>query len=138
MSTKGSSSARPPITLADSEADALADLALASMNKSGLGAKLLFEEVDRAKTVARAKLPSDVVTMNSHVVFLDEAANETHSVQLVYPKDADMEAHRVSVLSPVGAGLIGMRQGNSIDWPNRQGTIRRLKIVEVKQPPHED
>ncbi len=126
---------RPPIMLAEDEADALADLALRSMNTSSMGAKLLLEEVDRANSLPASQLPSDVVTMNSRVTFEDEATGETHSVELVYPKDADMEAHKLSVLSPMGAGLIGMKQGGSIDWPTRQGVLRRLKIVEVVQPP---
>jgi len=135
MHTELQAAARPTITLAEHEADTLADLALRSMNTSSLGAKLLAEEVDRANTLPASELPGDVVTMNSRVVFEDEASGETHAVELVYPKDADMEAHRLSVLSPMGAGLIGMQQGSAIEWPNRQGVLRRLKIVEVVQPP---
>jgi regulator of nucleoside diphosphate kinase len=133
MHTEAQAAARPAITLSEDEADALADLAFRSMATSSLGAKLLQEEVDRANTVPASKLPSDIVTMNSRVVFEDDATGESHSVQLVYPKDADMEAHRLSVLSPMGAGLIGLQQGSSIDWPNRQGVLRRLTIVEVVQ-----
>lgn len=137
MHTEVQAATRPAITLAEQEADALADLALRSMNPSSLGAKLLLEEVNRANTLSASELPADVVTMNSRVVFEDETTGESHSVQLVYPKDADMEAHRLSVLSPMGAGLIGMQQGGSIEWPNRQGVLRRLKIVEVVQPPRD-
>jgi regulator of nucleoside diphosphate kinase len=135
MQTDIQGATRPPITLAEDEADTLADLALRSMNSSSMGAKLLLEEVDRANTIPAADLPADVVTMNSRVIFKDEATGETHSVELVYPRNADMEAHKLSVLSPMGAGLIGMQQGSSIEWPNRQGALRCVKIVEVIQPP---
>ena len=124
----------PSILLIDSEADILADLAVAALGKSQQAAKLLLQEVDRASTVARADLPTDVVTMQSRVVFVDEATAEQHSVELVYPRDANMELGRLSVLTPIGAALIGMTVGNSIDWPNRQGACRRLKIVDVVQP----
>jgi regulator of nucleoside diphosphate kinase len=134
MQTELSSDAKPPITLIDSEADALAELAHASLGRSSLAAGLLLQEIDRANTTASADMPADVVTMLSHVEFVDEASGETHSVQLVYPHDADMEQHRLSVLTPVGAGLIGMRCGASIAWPNRLGTYRRLRIVGVVQP----
>jgi regulator of nucleoside diphosphate kinase len=137
MHTEVQAAVRPAITLSDDEADALADLAFRSMATSSLGAKLLQEEVDRANTVPASKLPSDIVTMNSRVVFEDETTGETHSVQLVFPKDADMEAHRLSVLSPMGAGLIGMKQGGTIEWPNRQGTLHRVTIIEVVQPPRD-
>jgi regulator of nucleoside diphosphate kinase len=134
MQTELSSGIRPPITLIDSEADALAELAHASLAKSSLAAGLLLEEIDRASTTTPADLPADVVTMLSQVEFVDEASGETHSVQLVYPRDADMEQQRLSVLTPVGAGLIGMRSGASIDWPNRLGANRRLRIDRVVQP----
>jgi regulator of nucleoside diphosphate kinase len=127
--------ARPPITLLESEAEALADLALASLAKSSLSAKLLLQEIDRATTIPADELPPDVVTMLSHVVFIDESTGEKHSVQLVYPREADMAVGRVSVLTPIGAGLIGMRCGDAIEWPRRQGEDRRLQIVEVVQPP---
>lgn len=134
MQTELSSDAKPPITLTDSEADALADLAHASLARSSLAAGLLLEEIDRADTTTLADLPADVVTMQSHVEFIDETSGETHSVQLVYPREADMEQHRLSVLTPIGAGLIGMRCGDSIQWPNRLGAYRRLRIVRVVQP----
>jgi len=134
MRTELSSGARPPITLIDSEADTLAELAHALLARSSLAAGLLLEEIDRANTTAPADLPADVVTMLSHVEFIDETSGETHSVQLVYPREADMEQHRLSVLTPVGAGLIGMRCGDAIDWPNRLGAYRRLRIVQVVQP----
>ena len=126
--------ARPAILLADSEADALFELALRSRQRHPLSAGLLLEELDRARTVSWAELPDDVVTMGSHVVFLDRASGEEHAVQLVYPAAADMAQHRVSVLTPIGAGLIGMHRGRAIDWPNRQGERRKLEIVAVIQP----
>jgi regulator of nucleoside diphosphate kinase len=54
---------------------------------------------------------------------------------LVLPSDADIEAGRVSIMTPVGAGLIGMSVGNQINWPCPDGRPRVLKILEVKQQP---
>jgi regulator of nucleoside diphosphate kinase len=125
---------RPPILIAESEAEALGNLALAWERKHPRSAALLLEELDRATTVPPASLPDDVVTMRSQVEFVDRASGERHSVQLVYPSEADMAQQRVSVLTPIGAALIGLRRGSAIDWPNRQGERRRLKIVEVRQP----
>lgn len=131
-------SEKPSLTLLDSEADILADLALACVHKSPVAARLLLQELDRASTASAGELPDDVVTMGSLVVFRDEMTGETHSVQLVYPKDADMEAHRLSILTPIGAALIGMKRGSAIDWPNRRGVTRRLTIADVHQPPCKD
>jgi regulator of nucleoside diphosphate kinase len=134
MHTELASRARPPITLIDTEAEALSDLAIAWLGKSSMGAKLLLQELDRADTYEKSCLPPHIATMMSRVMFVDESSGEKHDVQLVYPQDADSESHRISVLTPIGAALIGMPRGASIDWPNRAGKYRRLRIVDVKQP----
>ena len=59
-------------------------------------------------------------------------------MQLVYPGEADMALQRVSVLTPIGAGLMGLRRGSAIAWPDRQGKPRMLEVIEVIQPPRQD
>jgi regulator of nucleoside diphosphate kinase len=125
---------RPPIVIAEHEADALYDLALRSRLRHPHSAALLLDELDRAQTLPESELPGDVVTMGSHVLFRDRASGEEHTVQLVYPAAADMAHHRVSVLTPIGAALIGVPRGRAIGWPNRQGESRSLEIVGVIQP----
>jgi regulator of nucleoside diphosphate kinase len=125
---------RPPLVLIESEADALFDLAIRWQRLHPLSAELLLDELNRATTVAPADLPDDVVTMRSRVTFVEAAGGEPRTVQLVYPSEADMAHDRVSIMTPIGAALIGMRVGSAIDWPNRQGEPRRLEIVGVVQP----
>ena len=134
MQTQIIDASLPPVFLADSEADILADLALAVRERSPLAANFLLREIDRASTTSPAELPRDVVTMMSCVDFVDEDSGELHSVQLVYPKDADTDLHCISVLTPIGAALIGMRRGEAIDWADLRGARRRLRIVGVAQP----
>jgi regulator of nucleoside diphosphate kinase len=128
----------PPIVLAEPEADALFELASIWQRRHPLSAGLLMRELERAVAVPLRELPADVVTMGSQVVFLDRASGERHSVELVYPGAADMAMGRVSVLTPIGAGLIGLRVGSVIEWPNRRGERRKLAIVEVVQPPPQE
>lgn len=134
MQTEFAAHARPPISLIDVEADALFELALSWPDQTLMGAGLLIEELERAETFHQCSVPPHVATMMSHVVFVDERSGEQREVQLVYPKDADMEMDRVSVLAPIGAALIGMPKGASIEWPNRAGEYRRLRIIDVRQP----
>ena len=134
MQTQIIDASLPPVFLADSEADILADLALAVPERSPLAADFLLREIDRASTTSPAELPRDVVTMMSCVDFIDEGSGELHSVQLVYPRDADTDLHCISVLTPIGAALIGMRRGEAIDWADLRGARRRLRIVGVAQP----
>ena len=117
----------------DTEADTLADLAIGVQDRLRQVSELLLEEISRA-TIHRAdRIPDNVVTMNAEVEFVDEASGATRIVQLVYPRQADIAANRISILTPVGAGLIGLHDGQSILWPDREGNERRLTIVKVRQ-----
>ncbi|HEY0840029.1 MAG TPA: nucleoside diphosphate kinase regulator [Vulgatibacter sp.] len=93
-------------------------------------AEALESELAGAEVVAPEKIPSDVVTMNSKVRFEDESGQQ-REITLVYPKDADPQQRKISILAPVGAALIGLSVGQSVDWPLPGGRVRRLKIVEV-------
>lgn len=130
---KKQSNSRPPIWMIDTEAEMLSDLAMSVEERLPQVATLLLDEISRATTTSSAKIPSDVVTMNAAVEFIDEASDTTRTVTLVFPRDADISAGRVSILTPVGAGLIGLRRGQSILWPDREGKKRKLTIVNVVQ-----
>lgn len=133
--TKHKAAKRPPIHMIDSEADALADLAVGIEKRLPQVSELLTEEISRATIHKAARMPRDVVTMMSEVDFVDEGSGKVRSVQLVYPTDADIASGRISILTPIGAGLIGMRAGQSILWPDRDGQERQLTIRAVMQPP---
>lgn len=92
----------------------------------------LIIELDRAKIVAQAKVPEDAVRMGSIVTFTANDAQQ-RQLQLVYPGEADINAGRVSVLTPIGAALIGLRQGQTIPWSSRDGRDLVLTVVEVRQ-----
>ena len=124
---------RPPILLSDSDHDILLGLAASAARRAPDAARLLLEEADRADLVPAGRLPADVVALGSHVTFTDVAARTTRRVQLVMPAEADIGQGRISILSLVGAGLIGLRAGQSIDWPVQDGRLRRLTVVEVAQ-----
>ncbi|UZK66841.1 nucleoside diphosphate kinase regulator [Sphingomonas sp. M1-B02] len=125
---------RPAIRLIDSECDALYALALTIQPRKPDLAAMLLAELDRAEVYAARDLPDDVVTMGSRVEFVDENSLVRRTVELVYPQHADIAAGRVSILSPVGVGLIGMRAGSSILWPDRERHLRTLRIVRVFAP----
>jgi regulator of nucleoside diphosphate kinase len=94
----------------------------------------LESELLRANVVPRERIPRDVVTMNSRVVFENETTGERREVTLVYPGKADIDAGMVSVLVPVGTALLGLRVGQSIDW-EVSGQKQRYRIVDVPYQP---
>lgn len=41
----------------------------------------------------------------------------------------------VSILAPVGSALLGLAQGQQIDWPTPDGRKRRLKVLKIAYQP---
>ena len=68
------------------------------------------------------------------VQFLDDAHGATRIVQLVYPEHADIAAGRISVFTPIGVGLLGLKAGQTILWPDREGRERLLTVLRVEEP----
>ena len=133
MTTNRKGPARPPLQIRETDAEQIGNLALQMEHRSPQVAEMLLAEINRAKVVDDARLPSDTVAMLSTVKFVDDETGVERTLQLVYPQDADIEAGRISILSLVGAGLLGLRAGQSISWPNRDGHERPLLIIEVSQ-----
>jgi hypothetical protein len=125
---------RPPIHLIDAEYDIIADLALGIARQWPELSRMLLDEIDRAEIHAPDALPADVVTIGSEVEVLDGLTGATRQLRLVLPGEVDVDAGRVSVLTPIGAALIGLRKGQSIEWPYRTGETRMLKILKVMRP----
>jgi regulator of nucleoside diphosphate kinase len=96
---------------------------------------LLQEEIGRAQVLPQTAIPPDIVTMNSRVKILDASSGQIKELTLVYPKDANPDAGRVSVLAPIGSALLGLRIGQTIDWPLPGGRIKRITPVELCYQP---
>ncbi len=94
----------------------------------------LAAELNRAKIVEPRKVPADVVTMNSKVALHDLDSGEDETYTLVFPNEADAAAGAISVLAPIGTGILGYREGDEISWPVPAGT-RRIRIDRVVYQP---
>jgi regulator of nucleoside diphosphate kinase len=124
---------RPAIQMIDTEADQLTELAIGAEDRFPEVSELLLDEIGRANILKAGRVGPDVVTMMSTVEFVDEETGAERSVQLVFPGDADISAGRISILTLIGAGLIGLREGQTINWPDRSGKRRKLRIQSVKR-----
>ena len=125
--------ARPPIIVAASEAERLSALALQMESRAPFAAGLLLAEIERAEVRPDAEIPPGVVTMNATVEFEESARGERRTVQLVYPSEADIAAGKISVLTPMGAGLLGLSPGQAIEWPDARGQARALTVLHVER-----
>ena len=74
------------------------------------------------------------VGIGSEVQFRDDTTGNIQTLTLVYPGDADIAQSRISVLTPVGAALIGLSAGDSITWETRTGEVRQLTVLKICEP----
>jgi regulator of nucleoside diphosphate kinase len=122
----------PNIVLSQTDHRQLSVLALAGVGHSADIADDLLHELDRASVIADGRLPGDVVRMGSLIRF--RTGRDERTVTLVYPADADIASARVSVLTPIGTALIGLRAGQSITFRTRDGRPQMLTVLNVVPP----
>jgi len=123
--------ALPPIALNATDFAQLQRLANAAADRFPRTADFLAREVERARVVDAAEAPQNLVKMGSEVEFRDDDTGKVRRVTLVYPHEADIDTNRISVLSPIGAALIGLSVGQSIEWEGPAGGTRSLTILTV-------
>jgi len=121
----------PPITVVEEEARRLNALASSSAVLFPRVAHFLAREMERARVVADNSGLRDVVRMGSQVRYCDDKTGEIRDVVLVYPHEADITLKRVSVLTPVGAALIGLSVGQAIEFQTPGHNKRSLRVLGV-------
>lgn len=96
-------------------------------------AEQLEEELIRAEVVPSSEYPQDAVCMGSRVRFVDLATGKENEVTLVYPAEANVEDMKISVLTPMGAALMGMRVGGVIEWELPSQKKVKIEVLAVTQ-----
>ena len=121
----------PPIIVAEEQFEELSDIAVRLAGVLPEVSEFLEQELGRAKLVPLARVPGNVVTVNSTVDFIFGMKGRPERLKLVYPARTMPESGCVSLASPVGVALLGMREGETISWSTRYGDMRWLKVVKV-------
>lgn len=96
--------------------------------------KALAEELQRAVVVHPRDVPGDVITMNSRAEMLDLDTGETVTFTLVFPSQANINEEKISVLAPIGAGMLGYRVGDEFEWQVPDG-VRRMRVTQIHYQP---
>ncbi len=125
---------KPPITLSRIDLERIEALLERAPPAEATNLAALRAELDRAEVVEPTAIPSQIVTMNSTVTFEDENDGEKLTLTLVYPSAAGAPG-TVSIMAPVGSALLGLTQGQTIDWPTPDGRKRRLRVLEISFQP---
>ena len=119
----------PAIMIPASDYDRLA--ALADAVPPSLAAYFQRELV-RASIVADAHFDARAVRVGSRVTYREEPGQRTRTVTLAWPDKANLEQGSISVATAIGASLLGLHAGNSIDWAAPLGGGRRLTVLAVE------
>jgi regulator of nucleoside diphosphate kinase len=128
-------SERPKIILSTLDAERLERL-LASLDDAEFPGKSDLEaELARADVVDVKSIPPKVVTMRSTVKFRIGPSAEERCLTLVYPDEVDESGQTISILAPVGSALLGLSEGDEIDWPKPGGGRLRVRLDEVTYQP---
>lgn len=89
------------------------------------------DTLDACAVVPARKVSPDVVTMYSQVLLFDRASGEQKKLTLCYPADAEPAAGFISVLSPLGWSLIGLRTGQVAHWSTPDGDRRAAEVMAI-------
>ena len=98
----------------------------------------LLDELGRAALAEPWEMPPDVVTMNSQVRFSFDGAEEEVVMTLSYPKDMQGDPERLSILTPVGTALLGLKTGDTIEWRRPDGAMFALTVRGIAYQPERD
>jgi len=122
----------PPITLVKADVDKLSKLA--ALRGNSPIAAYLANELDRAHVVETFGPDGRVIRLGSRIVFRDTTKRDPSEITLVMPSEADIGKGRVSIMTPVGAALLGLGKGQAITFTLPKGEDRTLLVLEVDDP----
>ena len=126
---------KPKIVISSVDLERLERLLESLPNDAFPGKADLEAELYRADVVEPKDIPPTVVTMNSTARFKVESSAEEFCLTLVYPKDVDSSGGTISILAPVGSALLGLTEGDEIEWPKPGGGVLRVRIEEILHQP---
>jgi regulator of nucleoside diphosphate kinase len=95
----------------------------------------LADLLDVADVLRPPEIPQDIVTMNSEVELEDLRTQHRQKLTVCYPADAEPGAGFVSVLSPVGSGVLGLHTGAVAQWQMPGGGMGEARIIAIHFQP---
>ena len=81
--------------------------------------------------VPSREIPADVITMYSQVEIVDPLSHRRQKLTICYPHDAEPTLGIISVLSPVGASLLGLSVGATAHWRTPTGELCTAEVAAV-------
>lgn len=126
---------KPPITVSWLDLDRLERILDRLPAAQFTSRDALLNELGRVEMVEPWEMPPDVVTMNSRVRFTFAGSDDAITMTLCYPKDMRDSGEQLSVLTPVGTALLGLRIGDSITWQRPDGGTFEARVLDIDYQP---
>jgi regulator of nucleoside diphosphate kinase len=127
-------SQQPRVVLPQSHQKPLKKLVAKAFRQRDRLAPFLSAEVRRALFCKDTLLPSDVVVPGSLASYRLDWQNATPRRALVYPEEFHDEATQISLLSPIGVALLGLRAGDAMPLFIPGSGIHTLRVTGVERP----
>jgi regulator of nucleoside diphosphate kinase len=103
--------------------------------RSWRAVEFLVRELMRATVIDPHEIPAQVATMGSRVEYREDDHRIPRVATLAYPGDVRLYEDGISVLTPVGAVLLGLSEGQFMSYPGPDGTPKRITLTKVLYQP---
>ncbi len=91
----------------------------------------LEDKIARAEVIDVSKLSGKVIKFGAKVTLADEDTGDENTYQIVGAEEADIDAGRLSVTSPLARALIGKQAGDNIEVTTPGGS-KAYEILKVE------
>ncbi|MEK9282037.1 MULTISPECIES: GreA/GreB family elongation factor [unclassified Bradyrhizobium] len=123
----------PKIALPVSDYPRLEQLARAAVQRGDMDAIFLMGEISRAEIVPDdARDIDSIVTIGSWITYWTNWGVPRRMVRLVWPEDRSVDSARISVLSSLGAALIGLRVDDQMPY-FVAGCLNLVRVQSVRR-----
>ena len=120
----------PTVYVTEADHEILSNLAEAVVDRAA-GSRVLAGEMARAVIVEAGQAPRPFAGIGSTLEYQDLTNGHIRHVRLSLPRDASIDQGRISVLTPVGAALIGMTAGETFHWTDSDGRARGVRVLAI-------
>jgi regulator of nucleoside diphosphate kinase len=120
----------PPITLATSDYNRLLFTAMIRQKHNCQAPDFLLTELRRAEVCHPSALPEDVVSTNCRVIYRIDDEPKSRAHLLVHPEDLIWPGAEISVTTPLGTALLGLRAGDRMSFVE-ESTVREVYVEGI-------
>ncbi len=121
----------PPIILATNDYNRLLFTAMIRQKHSRRTPDFLLTELRRAEVCHPAALPEDIVSTNCRVIYRIDDEPKSRAHLLVHPDDLIWPGAEISVATPLGIALLGLRVGDRMSFQDDDGETREVFVEGI-------